>query len=428
MSSFEVVYDDAPQQVDFALRPGQNLITGVKAFEDCFGTATSLEVDLLTLGAAIFAADRATARGERELVSRRIELTVPVVNAARLTPLEGRIETLLREMSNDSWRIHLPQRDGVTERKPDWPTNDGQVLLFSGGLDSLAAAVRLGDHEALPYLVSHCTMNRKTREAQKSLVGALAALGREHQHSQFFVSARSDKTVGFDHQIEGSQRTRSFVFLVLGALTGRRVGRSDILVLAENGQLAIHLPLTSARVGAYSTHTAFPDVLVAMEGVLSAALDQPLNIRNPFVHETKAEVIGRVLEFCPQLIPMTESCWKNARLGEGVSHCGECIPCYVRRIAIEQYGGRDPTQYFCDPWQAPVPLASDDNTGRRNLIDLVEFVVQLETLSDAEVMDEWPELYSVHVDHAEVIAMYRRFAGEARVVLEQYERPSELLT
>ncbi|MHB1191951.1 MAG: hypothetical protein ACYC6F_02805 [Longimicrobiales bacterium] len=427
MSAFEVVFDGGPTTGRVTLRPGQNLITGIKSFEEAFGLSTSLEEDLLTLASAVFAADRGTARGERELVSRRIELTVPVVNAGRLAPLEGALELVLRELSNDSWRITLPQRSGEPEAPSNWPSANGKILLFSGGLDSLAAAVRLGDAEGLPHLVSHCTMNSRTREAQRALVAGLSRKGRAYPHDQLFVSARSDLKIGFDHQAEGSQRTRSFVFLVLGALVGRRVGRPDVVVLAENGQLAIHLPLSSARVGAFSTHTAFPDVLVGMEQFLGRVLGIPLRITNPFVHETKAEVIARVLAFCPELVPLTESCWRNARLGDGVTHCGECIPCFVRRIAIEANGQKDPTAYGCDPWTADVPLPAADDTGRRNIIDLAEFVVQFERLSDAEIMDEWPELYSHHIDASAVIAMYRRFAREARTVLDAYARVREVL-
>ena len=49
------------------LEEGSTLLTGVADFQDSFGSApTTLEADLLRLAAAIFAADRASARGERE--------------------------------------------------------------------------------------------------------------------------------------------------------------------------------------------------------------------------------------------------------------------------------------------------------------------------------------------------------------------------
>ena len=59
------------------LEAGANLLTGEDYFQRTFGTPTSLESDLLLIGAAVLAADRATARGEREDVARRIELDIP---------------------------------------------------------------------------------------------------------------------------------------------------------------------------------------------------------------------------------------------------------------------------------------------------------------------------------------------------------------
>ena len=62
------------------------------------------------------------------------------------------------------------------------------------------------------------------------------------------------------------------MFLILAALVARRLGRRDLLMIAENGQMAIHLPLSTARIGAFSTHTAHPDVLDSMQTILSSAL------------------------------------------------------------------------------------------------------------------------------------------------------------
>jgi len=72
---------------DYALDASSNLFTGESDFEAKLGRPTSLEGDMLLLAAAIFAADRATPRGEREDIARHIHLSVPVVNVARLLPI-----------------------------------------------------------------------------------------------------------------------------------------------------------------------------------------------------------------------------------------------------------------------------------------------------------------------------------------------------
>ena len=42
------------------------------------------------------------------------------------------------------------------------------------------------------------------------------------------------------------------------------------------------------------------------------------------------------------------------------------------------------------------------------------------TLSDADLIDEWPELYSANIDQVVAINMYRRAAQQTRAVLSKY--------
>lgn len=410
---------DSPSGDEALFKVNSNLFTGAEKFREQFGAPTSLEMDLLVLSAGVFAADRATPRGERERISRQIKVTVPVVNAGKLAGLKSPLERILRRLSSDSWDITFNQVSGDPEQSPPVGDTGGSTLLFSGGLDSLSGAVRLAETEQLD-LVSHITRNSKTVRAQNELIRLLADRGIVFPHSQYFVSSRSDPAQNIDHAIETSQRSRSFVFLVLGALSARRSGNNNLLYLAENGQMAIHLPLTQGRIGAFSTHTAHPDVLSGMQDFLSSALSFQISISNPFVHETKAEVIRGLVANHPDLIWLSESCWKNSRLPGGASHCGECIPCFVRRIAVEHAGLTDKTSYHRDVWSEDVSRLTHEDVGRRNLIDLLEFVVKLEKLSNEDMLNEWPSLYSANINKAEVIDMYRRFSVEARTVLMQY--------
>ena len=403
---------------DHILEVGKNLFIGEDDFEKAFGPLTSLELDLLLISASIFAADRATARGHGEDIARRIELHIPVVNSIRLQPLTKEIEEILRNLSNDAWKVNLRQESGDLEKNVPCAEGSGQTLLFSGGLDSLAAAIEFGKQEKTLQLVSHITRNRTTNQAQKNLATDLKNHGLDLPHHQFFVSSSSQKAglSQLDHDIENSQRTRSFLFLVLGALAARRAGHVEIVYLAENGQMAIHLPLTQGRIGAFSTHTAHPDVLVGMKSFLSKALNVSFQILNPYVHLTKAEVVKKVINLSADMIPTANSCWRSARLS---THCGECIPCFIRRIAIEYSISEDPTVYDKDCWEEKIGQL-DDDTGRRNITDLAEFVLRIERSSPEDIMSEWPELYSPNINETEIIAMYKRFSKEARTVLSRY--------
>ncbi|MGA2729709.1 MAG: hypothetical protein ABSE96_18025 [Terracidiphilus sp.] len=123
-------------------------------------------------------------------------------------------------------------------------------------------------------------MNRQTTTAQSTLYQMLSKKGCKLTHHSFFVSARDKDS--FEHAIENSQRTRSFLFLTLAAITANRLGRREIVVIAENGQMAIHLPLSSARIAAFSTHTAHPDVLAEMQLYLRGAFGIDFVIQNPY--------------------------------------------------------------------------------------------------------------------------------------------------
>lgn len=393
-------------------------MSGVSDFRRVFGEPTTLERDLLRLAGAVFAADRATTRGEREDITRHFALRLPAVNAARLDSCVPLIERVLRTLSNDSWTITIEDMEGPPEGDYPRAGEPGATLLFSGGLDSLAAGLEFGRRDRPLQLVSHVTKNKAIDIAQHALAERIASTGRSVQHRQFFVSSRSGGRWGLEHDAESSQRTRSFLFLVLAALVARRTRCPDIVYMAENGQMAIHLPLVTSRVGAFSTHTAHPDVLADMEALLQTALRTELHITNPYVHRTKAEVVAVITREMPDAIQISNSCWRSGRLPTGVSHCGACVPCLERRIAVRRLMPDDPTAYARDVFSEDLSSLPEDDDGRRNLYDLVEFVARIRAESPEEIMSEWPELYSEHVDARAVIDMYKRFAEEAAEVFQ----------
>jgi 7-cyano-7-deazaguanine synthase in queuosine biosynthesis len=410
------------------LQAGKNLQTGEGKFQQTFGGLTSLEADLLLVASSVFAVDRCLARGQREDFARGIEISIPVVNAGRLQPVRALLEELLRTLSNDSWRIAFRQESGQTETVPVANQRQGSTLLFSGGLDSLAAAIELGTSTPALQLVSHTTRNQRTSVTQDELVSLLKSIGIAPPHRKFLVSATSTAPathISFD--TESSQRTRSFLFLTLGVLCARRAGHTEVVYLAENGQMAIHLPLTSARIGAFSTHTAHPDVLAKAKLFFNEILQTSLHIANPYVHKTKAEVTKIVWDKLFPAIPIATSCWKTSRLRGEATHCGVCIPCIVRRIAIESHGA-DPTIYERNLFTEPFASLSEADDGRRNLADFAEFVVRVEQYSEIEIMTEWPDLYSPQILRSEVISMYRRACGEARTVLGRYPNLAPILS
>ena len=69
-----------------------------------------------------------------------------------------------------------------------------------------------------------------------------------------------------------------------------------------------------------------------------------------------------------------------------------------------------------------------NDEARRNLADYAQFTVRISGLSEADLMTEWPELYSPNVDARATIQMYKRAANEARRVWGRYPMLASLLS
>lgn len=425
--SATVVVGEVPGDGSFSLRPGVNFVTGEKEFGARFNTPTSLEVDLLTVASAIFAADLAFQRGERSNFQRQIHLTIPVVNRPAFQNVAGAFKTALWRVSNDAWTLNFVQREGMPETSRMWlREGEGKVLLFSGGLDSMSAAILYGEAGERIHLASHVTANQIVRKAQLTAFGYLNdRFPDQFSYHPFRISCmdRTDRGFSFpkDSEREPTQRTRSVLFLTLAALMARRNGVEDVVVIAENGQMAIHLPLTTARIGAFSTHTAHPEFVRMMGELLSILLDYPLNIENPFLYMTKVEVVAGAVERHREVIEGTVSCWKAARVSGDKKHCGYCVPCLSRRVALETHGLELP-EYQKDVLREEMSDLDTDNEGKRSLVEMIEFASTFGgSLSQADLESEYPDLLlGEEIDVAAAVDMYRRFARETLDVFGRY--------
>jgi 7-cyano-7-deazaguanine synthase in queuosine biosynthesis len=426
-----VLFEARPgKNAGLVLVPGQNLRWGGSTFKQVFGGSTSLEDDLLILASAVYACDLAFKRGDRENITRTIHLRVPVVNSQAFQRVRDDLEYILFVLSHDNWTIEFARRQGTPEVATNWPESKGKTLLFSGGVDSLAAAVDLLDEfgPSQIQLASHITGNQITRTTQEALLEYL------NQHYKADIPRLAIRTGGLkrkdfdfpsDQEREETQRTRSFMFLAIAALAARRSGQSEVVMIAENGQMAIHLPLSAARIGAFSTHTAHPAFVDLAGKFFSTVLDHTITITNPFLYKTKAEVTKKLAGSHRPAIRKSVSCWRASRVTAS-NHCGECVPCLVRRIALESNGVKLP-EYARDLLAQNVGTLPEDDEGKRNLVDLTEFALNFKSLTPAELQVNYPDLFSSYFDMDAAVAMYKRFTDEALGVLEQYPGASTLL-
>lgn len=152
---------------------------------------------------------------------------------------------------------------------------------------------------------------------------------------QFMVQPGTELT----GETEDSTRSRSFLFLALGALVASDLETSPRLVIPENGFIALNAPMTRTRLGPLSTRTAHPHSLHLFRQILGE-LGLPVVVEAPYAFTTKGEMVTQcrdaVLLHALALRSMSCAHPRSGRWREGVAykHCGRCVPCIIRRASM----------------------------------------------------------------------------------------------
>jgi hypothetical protein len=308
--------------------------------------------------------------------------------------------------------------DAPRQSRTPFPSHDC-VALFSGGVDSFVGTADLVAAGRSPIAVSHTPAGSIVR-AQQACEEVLAS--RRPDFRRLGITAQKNGP-GFPSPPEASQRSRSFLFLACALLVAA-VGGSCEVCMSENGVMAIHVPMTQARIGSLSTHTAAPTILEKIAALAGDVLGAPLKIENQLLSRTKPGVVelGLTLDLGTDLA-RTVSCWSIGRTSQ---HCGICAPCIMRRISFGIHSVADAPytdDLFSDPGALAKPFAAD------NLTHLTALLSQFESARDLELQLDYPELLngggSMRV--TETIALYRTWASDALSLLRTYPNPRKLL-
>ncbi|KRH78469.1 hypothetical protein FERRO_14560 [Ferrovum sp. JA12] len=344
------------------------LVAGEKSLDHGIGGAlTSLKalgvfpseigLDLLVLAAHVHAADTRISRTEQSQDSwtREIRLVVPVSDPDRWQAAALTLTRTLGFLTGDRWTVGFrprPERFASLATPPATllPPPFDAVSLFSGGLDSLIGAIDLLESGRTPLLVSHAGEGA-TSDAQNSLFGKL----KHHYSGSSFDRLRvwmafPDGLVK-DVGSESTTRGRSFLFFALGVFAGTGLGSNFALRVPENGLIALNVPLDPLRLGSNSTRTTHPFYMTRWNDLL-IELGIDGRVENPYWDRTKGEMAsacanGPLLETLAADSLSCSSPSKGRWQGHGIEHCGYCLPCLIRRAALDAaWGtGRDSTVY-----------------------------------------------------------------------------------
>ncbi|MFA6286992.1 MAG: hypothetical protein WC661_06350 [Opitutaceae bacterium] len=205
-----------------------------------------------------------------------------------------------------------------------------QVAMFSGGLDSLAGAIEeLVTLRNRVAFVTHIS-TPKNSAFIRQLWTDLQKLSPSNKAVQIAVLANKAKAMGKEH----TQRTRSFLFAALGSTVAQML-KLNSLRFYENGVVSINLPVCAQVVGGRATRTTHPRVLAGFSKLFSLICEADFQVVNPFIFETKADVIRRIVRAgAGHLIASSVSCGHTWTRTTEHSQCGVCSQCIDRRLAM----------------------------------------------------------------------------------------------
>jgi len=409
--------------------PDRNVNLQLPRFVDQVYHLPDRILDLLEIAAYVFAADRWTHRGSKDAVeyhawARSIHFVIRVRDHTFWSEqkVKGKLSDVLKFMTGD--------REYTFEFSPGHKTpptslfdheefkiearQPVSIILFSGGLDSLAGVLnRLHSTNEDIYLISHRSGQPSTRHTQDRLAEVLAQNypGRIHHYS--FECGLSHKRAE-----EETQRTRAFLFGSIAFALAHRLSQNHFFVY-ENGVTSLNLLRRQDLINARASRTTHPKTHDLMSAFLSEVQGASVQVLNPFWQHTKTDVF-QLLDHIGgrNLIGSTVSCSKTfQRLGTA-THCGCCFQCIDRRFAAYAAGlqeidncGIYSKNIFIDSIDSPetkttsldyirqaisFATSTDDKFYYDHLNELVDIVDYIDATSEANAVEKLWQLCHRH--------------------------------
>lgn len=316
--------------------------------------------DAVEIASYVFTADRLVKRGSNQMPRmgsdwrRRFRFIIPVRRHAiwRQQEVYDALVDALSFLSEDEFTFEFEARDLASRIDPflsfDEPgartIDPDDVILFSGGLDSVGGAVQqLIGRGRSAVLVTHKS-SKNLAKRQDAVVQSLVA--RTGKEKIFYAPIWVGK--GDYETVEYSQRTRSFLFVSLGMAVARAFDR-DTIQFYENGITSFNLPIAEHVIGTRASRTTHPRTLASFARLFSLLLQRGVNVINPFLWRTKGEVVEILRENeCGTLIADTTSCAGVRNWAMTTKQCGVCSQCIERRFAIlaAGLGAHEPAESY----------------------------------------------------------------------------------
>ena len=260
------------------------------------------------------------------------------------------------------WVFHGPER----------------VLMFSGGLDSLAGAVETASSGGKLVLVSHRPVTTLGSRQKKLFQELLARFPGQLVH----VPIMLNKNVRFGQ--EPTQRTRSFLYAALGTVVAESIQAGGVRFF-ENGIVSLNLPVADEAIRARASRTTHPVALHLLESLCSEVTGRKFVVDNPYLLKTKTDVVSSLAtNGAADLIRHTCSCAHMMFKSRSQWHCGRCSQCIDRGFAImaASLAEYDPeSDYETDVFIGPRKEGPEKNMA----VDYTRHGIELSQQSESEL-------------------------------------------
>lgn len=327
-----------------------NVTIGYEGFVYDPNTLSDRILDLLQIAAMVFCADRMTGRGERASVSnqgwsRSFEFHISVLDYEfwKNECVKATLAEALQFMTGDrSYKFDFQKAEnGHFEEKKckqlSFFQNEADrienideydVMLFSGGLDSLAGLLEeLVEKARKVITVSHKSSNT-TVHLQKELIEKLNKDYNKYIQPYSFSCHKKGIT-----SVEETQRTRMFLFSAIAFAICQCFNKHRFFIY-ENGVTSLNFPVQTDVINARASRTTHPKTLGLLAKFYNL-FDESFEIIAPYYKKTKEEIIKIFQRFNRlDLIASAVSCSSTRSKHALFPHCGCCSQCIDRRFAV----------------------------------------------------------------------------------------------
>lgn len=327
-------------------------------------------LDLFYISLMVYYADRKVLRNNtNDSWTRKFKIFMPVLELEKWNAQKALLEHMISFLTGDLWTFEFRKRE-LNEKElrvEKWAKKSRKsyipkaFCMLSGGLDSFIGAIDILNEEKNIAFIGHYGGGKGVIEYQNNVKEKLIEKF-DLKQSQFF-NFHAAPVEG----IEDSTRSRSFMFFAHAIVLASAIQKQTKLYIPENGLISLNIPLTNTRLGTSSTRTTHPYYMGLLQSLLDN-LSLLVELVNPYQFKTKGEMIEQCKspDFLKENIAKTMSCSHpdQGRYNKenSPSHCGSCLPCVIRRAAIEKAYGVDNSSYripnFDSGITAPIELRS----------------------------------------------------------------------